>query len=235
MVYARDAVRKLETIDLSKLPRSIETYLFLPMHVLMRFGRWDEMLAEPAPDKRYPLALALWHNGRAIALANLGRIDEAKREAQAFEETALEIPPDRTVKRADMTTFLGVAGGMMNGELLYKEGYPEPAFAAFREAIEHEDSMPYSEPPGWMQPVRHAYGALLLESGRIEEAEAVYRKDLEHHPGNGWSLHGLAEALDMKGRAAEAEITREAFRHAWRNADVEIRGSCFCREAVSTR
>ncbi len=96
--------------------------------------------------------------------------------------------------------------------------------------MEIEDSLPYAEPPGWMQPIRHALGALLLEAGLWAEAEAVYRADLKRHADNGWSLHGLADCLRRSGRTAEAARMDKRFRDAWVNADVKIAASCYCAE-----
>lgn len=124
---------------------------------------------------------------------------------------------------------LGIAQPMLDGELEYRRGDNERAFALLREAVARDDSLRYDEPWGWMQPVRHALGALLLEQGRVDEAERVYRDDLRLHPDNGWSLHGLAECLRRSGRASAAAATDARFRSAWSRADVPLRASCFCR------
>ena len=97
---------------------------------------------------------------------------------------------------------------------------------------EVEDALRYDEPSPWMQPVRHALGALLMESGEFREAESVYRADLTRHRENGWALHGLAECLAERGAEAEAAIMRTRFERAWRNADIELGASCFCRRGV---
>ena len=118
---------------------------------------------------------------------------------------------------------------MMWGEILFiKEGDNEAAFASLRQAIESEDRLPYWEPPAWMQPVRHAYGALLLDASRLDEAEQAYRADLGRFADNIWSLHGLAECLRRQVRLEEALDVEEWFRLASRHADVAIKASCFC-------
>lgn len=229
---ARQMVSKLPD-DLDGQPKSLEPYLFVPMHVMMRFGMWEEMLQEPAPEERYPVARALWHHGRAVAFANTDRIDEALAEADAFEAVAATIPAGRTVRRAKVADLMAAARNMMNGEILYKRGRPDEAFAALRAGIAAEDAMPYAEPPGWMQPIRHSLGALLLDAGRVAEAEAVYRKDLERHADNVWALHGLAECLRRQGRGGEAAATEQALAEASRYADVPITASCCCRTVAA--
>ena len=117
---------------------------------------------------------------------------------------------------------------MIQGELLYREGKTEEAFAIMRKGIEHEDSLVYDEPPAWMLPVRHALGALLMEDGQHEEAERLYREDLERNIGNGWALTGLREALVAQGRTGEAKALDENLAQAFASADTEIESSCFC-------
>ncbi len=135
--------------------------------------------------------------------------------------------------------ILAVAESMLNGEYEYRRGNFDEAFAHLRKAIELDDTMPYDEPWGWMQPVRHALGALLMEQGRVEEAEAAYRADLGfdktlrracQHPDNVWSLHGLHECLMRRGETVEATIIKQRLDLAVARADVPIEASCFCRQ-----
>ncbi len=113
----------------------------------------------------------------------------------------------------------------------FRRGQTDPAFERLREAVRRDDALKYDEPWDWIQPARHSLGALLLQAGRAEEAEAVYREDLKRHPGNGWSLHGLAECLRLLGQEKEAKETQDRFNAAWARSDVKIPGSCFCRTA----
>jgi Flp pilus assembly protein TadD len=121
---------------------------------------------------------------------------------------------------------------MAKGELEYRRGNYDLAFNLLREAVERDDALKYDEPWDWMQPVRHALGALLLEHGRIREAEEVYRKDLELHPGNGWGLLGLSECQRKAGRQKQADETLAAYEKAWARSDIAIRASCFCAKGM---
>ena len=127
---------------------------------------------------------------------------------------------------------------MLDGELEYRRENYREAFGHLRRAIELDDGLAYDEPWAWMQPARHAYGALLLEQGRVGEAEAVYRADLGfddtlaracQHPGNVWSLHGYHECLVRQGKPEPARIIEQQLRIASAHADVPIRSSCYCR------
>ena len=125
--------------------------------------------------------------------------------------------------------ILGVAEAMIDGEIAYRRGDFEAAFGHLREAVLRDDGLNYDEPWGWMQPARHALGALLLEQGRVAESEQVYRADLQRHPRNPWALHGLAECLSKQGQLAEADVCKTEFRAATQRADVTIDRSCYCR------
>ena len=138
--------------------------------------------------------------------------------------------------------LLAVAEEMLNGELEYRRGNFEVAFAHLRRSVELDDALPYDEPWGWMQPTRHALGALLLEQGRVDEAEAVYRSDLGfdgklsracQHPENVWSLHGLHECLTRRGDKVEAPLIKARLDLALARAEVPIRASCACRREVA--
>ena len=128
---------------------------------------------------------------------------------------------------------MGIARNMAAGEIAYKSGDAATAFKLLREAVEMEDKLVYDEPPGWMQPVRHALGALLLAEGRAAEAEQVYREDLKRLPNNGWSLYGLAQALKAQGKPAEAAEYEAQFQKIWAKADTKINSSCLCQEGIT--
>jgi tetratricopeptide (TPR) repeat protein len=135
-----------------------------------------------------------------------------------------------------------VAAALLDGEIAYRRGDFDDAFAQLRRAVALDDALPYDEPWGWMQPTRHAYGALLLEQGHVEEAAAVYAADLGldptlsrpcQHPGNVWSLHGYHECLRRLGRDAEAVIVERQLALALARADAAINASCACRLDVT--
>jgi len=125
--------------------------------------------------------------------------------------------------------ILGVAEAMVAGEIAYRQGRFERAFEHLREAVRRDDALNYDEPWGWMQPARHALGALLLEQNLLVEAEVVYRTDLVRHPKNPWALHGLAECLAKLGRTEESAKHREELELACQRSDVKIDRSCYCR------
>lgn len=221
-----------------------EAFVPMKMHVLIRFGRWDDILAAdlPADPDLYAMTAALMRYARTVALANKGDIDAAEAERKAFAAAQGAVPESRMLFNNTCRDILKVAEAMMLGELEYKKGKLEAAFAHLRRAVELDDTLPYDEPWGWMQPTRHALGALLLDAGRYKEAEAVYRADLGlddtlargcQHPANVWSLHGLHECLARRGEEVEARHVRRLLDRALARAEVPVRASCYCRSAAA--
>jgi len=225
---ARDMTAQIPLELVRLYPDFLDAFLSVPIHVLVRFGQWEEILEEPEPPEDLYGTVAFWHYGRTVALSSLGRVEEAEKEWDALQKAAAEVPESRLWGNNPLHDVLQIGLLMAEGELEYRKGNHERAFALLREGVERDDSLRYDEPWGWMQPVRHALGALLVEQKRFEEAEAVYRKDLEVHPGNGWALLGLETCLRARGETGEADAALAAFRKAWERSDIEIKASCYC-------
>lgn len=228
-----------------KLAMTTEGYYSMKMHVLVRFGRWREIIDEPLPDdaELYPVSTAMHHYARGIAYATLKDIQCAETERTRFQDSLQRMPPGRRFLSNPALDTLGVGEKMLEGELEYHKGNYEAAFAALRTAVERDDNLGYTEPWAWMHPPRHALAALLLEQGRHPEAEAVYRDDLglsgrvqrcTQHPDNVWALHGLAECLERRGEVADLANLRTKVLAAMGKADVPVTSSCMCRTAVYT-
>lgn len=198
------------------------------LHALIRFGRWEEVLDEADYPEWRCASRAMRHYARTVALANLGRVPEARLELQEFDAAAARVPEGWSIGVNPAASILAVARRMAEGELLWREGRAEEAFALLREAVALEDALVYDEPPGWMQPVRHALGALLLSGGKAEEAEAVYQADLVDNPRNAWSTLGLSQALRAQGRNREADAMGPELEFVWSRADVKPPASCYC-------
>lgn len=216
---------------------------FIPMkqHVLIRFGRWEAILDQDLPEDEglFCVTIAMMRYARTVALANLHRTGEAEAEKGAFHDALASVPESRMLFNNTCRDILKVAEQMMLGELCYHKGEYENAFVHLRKSVEIDDNLPYDEPWGWMQPTRHALGALLLEQGRIKEAEAVYRADLGldatlsracQHPGNVWSLHGLHECLTWRGETTEAAHIKLQLEKAAARSEVPVTASCYCRQ-----
>lgn len=234
------ATLPLELLAMDGMADLLESFLPLRMHVLIRFGKWDEIIETAPPEDQNLMCVstAITRYAKGVALAATGRIDESEDERQAFRAAAARVPASRMMFNNTCLDILAVASEMLDGELEYRRGNVDSAFVHLRRSIELDDQLPYDEPWGWMQPTRHAYGALLLEQGEVEAAEAVYRADLGldttlprayQHPDNVWSLHGLHECLTGLGKTAEADMIQLRLDLALARTDVEINASCYCR------
>jgi tetratricopeptide (TPR) repeat protein len=215
---------------------------FVPMkaHVLIRFGRWQELIDESLPEDPdlYAVTTATLHYAKGVAHAALAQIGEAEAEQHRFSEALARVPATRRFFNNRSVDILAIADEMLTGEIAYRKGNHQRAFAHLRTAVARYDGLPYDEPWGWMQPPRHALGALLLEQGHIDEAAEVYQADLglnrthsqvSRHPDNVWSLHGYVECLQRLGAHTEAEAAQARLDLAMARADPGIHGSCFCR------
>ena len=206
-------------------------FMAMPVEVLMRFGKWDEILAAPEPPDHLPIARAMRLYARGVARAARGEKAEARAEQTAFLAAKEKVPADAFFGNNKASDILGVAEQLLAGEILYREGKVDAGIARLKDAVKREDALRYDEPPDWIQPVRHALGAALIRANRPVEAEAVYREDLRRLPENGWSLFGLAKALKMQKRGESAEV-QERFSKVWANADVTLMSSCFCQPGI---
>lgn len=203
------------------------------LHVLVRFGQWEQILKEPEPADFLPMSRAIWHYARALAYASTNRVDQAEAEQDDFLEAMEAVPETSFLFQNPSIHILGVAEQMVAGEIAYRQGKFDQAFKHLRKAVELDDALNYDEPWGWMQPARHALGALLLEQEKYAEAEAVYREDLRRHPNNPWALHGLSECLEALGQTDEAASCRVLFETAAARTDVTIDRSCYCKLRVA--
>ncbi|KAH6672183.1 TPR domain protein [Halenospora varia] len=223
----------------------LEGFVSVRVHVLIRFGKWEELISLPLPQDQqlYCVTSAMTHYGKGVAFAATGLISQAESERELFLQAVKRVPDSRTLFNNTCKDILNIAEAMLEGELSYRQANYDLAFSHLRKSIELDDALPYDEPWGWMQPTRHAYGALLLEQGKVEKAEAVYRADLgfddslpraKRHPNNVWALHGYHECLERLGRSGEAKIVGSLLRMAVAVADVPVRSSCFCRLETET-
>ena len=208
-----------------------EGFVAMPLEVMVRFGLWDEVLAEPDRyAENMPFTRAFHYAARAIAYAAKGEPDNARKAQSVFLERAKAVPKEAGVGNNTCEAIIAVVGPMVEGEILVAEGKIDSGIEQLRAAIKNEDALKYDEPPGWLIPVRHSLGAVLMKQRRLAEAEQVYREDLARLPENGWSLFGLAESLrKQKKNADEVAQTQAKFEKIWEKADLIINSSCLCQ------
>lgn len=196
--------------------------------VMKRFGRWDDILAEPGPPEFLPITTAGWHAHRAIAFAAKHDFENAQREHEEFRRVKDAMPADAVFYGDPVLRILEVSDLFIEAEIALQQDDFEGAAELLEKAVEIEVSLAYGEPPQWLQPTRHTLGAVYLKAARYEDAERVYRADLAKWRGNGWSLYGLGRALTGQGKTAEALEVERQYRAAWSKADEPTTTSCKC-------
>ena len=206
----------------------METAPAAPYFALVRFGRWAEMLAEPAPPARMLYVTGAWRYARGLAFLGTGRRAEAASELGQLRAVRQSVPAERTLANFfKMSDMLALAAEILAGEIAARGGDADAAVKHLAEAVRIQDEHWFTEPPPWYFPVRQSLGAALLQAGRAAEAEAVYREDLRRNHENGWSLFGLAQSLRAQGKTADASAIDARFRRAWARADVALVSSRF--------
>ncbi len=206
----------------------MDAFMTAHLEALKRFGEWQAILDSKPVVEGLPVSTAHRHMVRAIALSALGRVREAEKEAAASRTAVAAISKDAAWGSNTAAGAMAVGVPYVEGEIAYRKGNQTAAIAKLREAVALEDGLKYDEPPAWTVPTRHSLGAVLIAARRYADAEAVYRDDLKRYPENGWSLRGLAQALEAQGKQEEAAEVKARLAKAWARADVVVDSSCLC-------
>jgi tetratricopeptide (TPR) repeat protein len=213
--------------DLMRQPgfAGLQHYWLTPWFERVRFGRWNEISANPNPAPDLPYVTAIWHYAQAMAAIRSNQLDQADTHLVALRPLANDPAMEKLMvwDRYPLSHSARIAERTVTAELAAARGDHATAIASLREAVAIEDAIPYDEPPGWHAPVRQSLGAVLLDAGRPVDAEAVYREELQRNPENGWSLFGLAQSLKVQGK--ETAAIDDRFKVAWKNADIELKSS----------
>jgi tetratricopeptide (TPR) repeat protein len=229
---AVESARKTAAAVASATPEqqpSVQGFMVVPYFAMIRFGMWDEILAEAPPTHDSPFTRGIVHFARGTALAGKGRLDEAQQELAALRKVVAD-PELAKLPQFSINTpaaILRVAPEVLAGDIAARRKDYDAAIAHFERAVRLEDALIYTEPPDWHAPVRHWLGAVLLAAGRPLEAEVVYWEDLRRNRDNGWSLFGLQQALAAQDRKDEAAAVQERFKKAWARSDVTLAASRF--------
>jgi tetratricopeptide (TPR) repeat protein len=203
----------------------IESVVIMPVSVLMRFGKYAEILALPEPPADRLVQRAWHHFARGVALARTGKVVEAAADQKALASAAAAIPDTATFGGggwASASSVLAVAAFSLDARIAAARADHGTAIQYWQQAVAAADRLPYDEPPVWFYPIRESLGATLLAAGRAPDAERVFRQDLDKHPRNARSLLGLQAALSRQGKQADAAWVQQEFDEAWKNADTKL-------------
>lgn len=230
-VAMQAAQQTANLVDRSRIGQAgygtLQHYAMIPLYTYVKFGLWNEILAQTAPSEDLVYPTGVWHFARGMAYTAKGQLQQASKELEALKLIAAN-PALEGVTLWDINTtahLLQIATEMLSGKLVAKQGDFENAIAHLQKGIELEDSLKYDEPAPWYSSVRQTLGSVLLQANRPAEAEQAYREDLAKYPENGWSLYGLAQSLQAQGKIQEAQQVQARFEQAWRYADVSITAS----------
>jgi len=207
------------------LGRAAPRVIYYHRAALARFGRWRELADAPQPAGTDPLSLGMHAFARGIGQLGVGAADGARAQLAALDTIVAVVPDTLRLGSHPTIALLGMARGILAGELFASQRRYAEAVDALRAAVTFGDSLMYDEPEPWPLPPRHVLGGVLLDAGRAADAEAVLRDDLRKHPANGWALAGLADALRAQGKRSEADAVAAELTRVWSRADVPIVGA----------
>lgn len=210
-----------EAIHATGIPL-LEHFKVIPLFAYVRFGMWEEIMAQPEPSDGLYYSKGIHHYARGKAYSARSDFDMAEQELEQIiaiaNDEALEMDQNHR-------NLLKIARYVLEGEIAAGNQDYDTAILKLEEALEIEGEIPYDEPPKWFYPVRQKMGAVLLDAGKAAKAETVYREDLDEFPKNGWSLFGLWQSLEAQGKMDEARQVKARFDESWKHADIELRAS----------
>ncbi len=206
---------------------TLQHYYTIPWYIMVKFSRWDAILAEKQPDPVLVYPRVIWHYARGMAYCGKNNLPAAKNELAAIQ--ALE--PDTFLQKMTIweinkaIDLVHIAQNVLAGEIAFKLGNFKQAIERYSAAVAMEDQLNYNEPPDWFFSVRHPLGHVLLQAGKYAEAEQVYREDLKEWKNNGWALMGLYQSLQKQGKTTEATSVKKRYDEAWKYGDQELKSS----------
>ncbi len=205
------------------MPASMtEGFLTYRMLVQLRFRKWQEILATPAPDAKIPMLVTVSHLARGMALASAGKLSDAEAERNAFASAVAQIPADQKFGFDSAQMVLQIPADMLDAQIAEVRGDRKAAIESLRKAVAAQDGLAYNEPPDWYYSVRESLGGALLRAGQSAEAEKVFRDDLTRNPRNGRSLFGLWQSVKAQNKTADADWARREFEAAWKDSDTQL-------------
>lgn len=207
---------------------TLQHYFIIPYFVYVKLGKWDEILAMPAPDTALFYPQAIRHYARGMAFLGKRDLSAAKNELAALE---MSLSDDRlrelTIWDINSTyDLVQIAYRVLKGELLDREGNFTESIQLLKEAVALEDRLNYNEPPDWFFSVRHHLGAVQIEAGAPQDAILTLQEDLKNFPKNGWALHGLKRAYEQLGAQDSVKQMEGLLADAWATADITLESSC---------
>jgi len=206
---------------------TVQHYFNIPYYVLVHLAKWDDILqmTDPGAGLRYPQAI--WHYARGEAQLAKGNFKEAEKELILLKE----IGKDESLKNLliwetnSSADLVNIAVLMLEGELMAFNKNYDASLVLLKKAVEIEDKLTYQEPPDWFFSTRHTLGYILIKAGKHQEAETIYKQDLDILPENGWALMGLFNSLKGQDKLEEAASVKKRFDEAWKWSDFNITNS----------
>lgn len=223
---AKKTAEKVPVGEMKEL-HFLQNFAATPLLAYTRFGKWNDILTMPSPNKDIKHLKLIWHYARGIAFIRKHNLKDAKEELEAID-ALIKDPELETIVATGFdpsSTIAKLAYEVVAGELATANNNLDLAIEHLEKAVTMEDNLIYNEPAAWYIPTRQNLGAVLLKAKKYEAAEHIYKEDLKELRQNGWSLMGLYKSLIAQGKNKEAKTIKEEFDKAWKDADIVIDNS----------
>ncbi|HJR58877.1 MAG TPA: hypothetical protein VJ813_05760 [Vicinamibacterales bacterium] len=215
----------------------LQGFVVVPYWAMVRFEKWDDILADKGPQHDTPFTRGVWRYARGMALTARDRLEDAEKELALLRAIVADpsLNGQVTFSSNSGNAILRIAPEVIAGHIAARRKDWDKATLHFDRAIRLEDALVYQEPHDWHAPVRQDLGNLLLAAGRPAEAEVAFWEDLKRNPENGWSLFGLTQALKAQGKQDDAARVEARFKKAWKHADIQRASPSAPNEVVLKR
>ncbi len=202
----------------------LQHFSVVPIYTQVRFEKWDQILETPSPSKDLKYATGVWHYARGMAFSAKGKKQEANQELAKLQELIRDLDQEKLLIGSfnSAADILKIGANVLEGSIATQDQDYITAIPYFQKAIALEEKLVYTEPPDWYSPTYNLLGTVLLKANRPEEAEQAFREDLAIYPGNGWSLHGLAQSLQGQGKIVQSKTVQQQYQQAWQYADIDF-------------
>jgi tetratricopeptide (TPR) repeat protein len=201
----------------------MEGFSVTPIYVLVRFGKWDDILRLPNAPADMPMTSRSLNFARGMAYAAKGDVLHAKRERELFDGDVKKLPADAMFGAFNKAhAVFDVALNVLDARIAIADKNPDAAIKLLKTAADQNDKLIYDEPPVWWLPPRETLGAVLLKKGDAKAAEKVFRAELDKNPRSGRALFGLIESLKAQKNDYGATLIQPEFDQAWRDADTKL-------------
>src|SRR5262249_45355575 len=113
--------------------------------ILTRFGKWNDMLSQDEPKERDRFVNAMYRYSRALALAGLGRIDDAQAERDRMIEIVKQVTDKDALMNNSTRAVLEVGLADVEAKIARARKHIDSEISNLKRAVALQDKLNYME------------------------------------------------------------------------------------------